>query len=369
MKQTKYLVVAIALLLLIAISACTSTPTGKITNQIIKIGFIGPLTGEAASFGQDMRNGVELALQESGRDNIKIIYEDTKLSNKEGVTVINKLIQIDGAKIIIGAEGSSVINAILPITNSNQALVISPSASADSLSQDDYFFRTLTRDSFKVDMIVDYVYNRLGKRKAAILFLNTDSTVGIKDRVIKEFERLGGKIVSSEGYELDETDFRTRLIKIKEKNPDVIFTSSYSEDFGTILKQAREIGISQQIVIPLEMAEDPSVKEIAGEAANGVYYVYPEERNNKQAKVFKEKYKEVFGKEPGAFSAESYDATILVIKMIEICGENTDCIKRELLKIKNYDGASGILSFDLNGDVEKPWSIKKIENQQFVVVK
>jgi branched-chain amino acid transport system substrate-binding protein len=209
----------------------------------------------------------------------------------------------------------------------------------------------------------------LGYKEIAVLYINNEWGVGLKDVFEKEFENLGGKILISEGFEQDAKDFRTQLIKIKAKNPKVIFIPVYYIEAGLILKQAKELGIKAQFLSG-DSIEKPEFIEIAGELAEGIIFgapTYDPESKESLIKNFVDKYQSKFGKKPTVVAAHAYDATNIIALTLEKCEENATCIKDELYKIKDFPGVSGKTSFDKNGDAIKEILLKTVKNGQFVL--
>jgi len=136
---------------------------------------------------------------------------------------------------------------------------------------------------------------------------------------------------------------------------------------GWIMKQAKELGIETQMVAPAGTI-GPELIEIAGTAADGLIYNTEFDLNSEREVVqnFRIKYKEKYGEDPEIFAALGYDSTMIISDMLKICGPDATCIKDELYKVKDYDGASGVISFDENGDVIKPLIYMTIKDGEHV---
>jgi branched-chain amino acid transport system substrate-binding protein len=175
--------------------------------------------------------------------------------------------------------------------------------------------------------------------------------------------RHGIDIPVMEGYRTDITDFKEQLARIKEKNPDAIFLLSYPKDMGIILKQAYEEGIRTKFLAP-DTFSDPGIIAGAGKITEGIVYVMPEEKfSDEFVKNFKKKYR----KNPNAFNALNYDALNLLAIAIERGGNSGEAIKNELLKIKDYEGATGSITFDEKGNaINRPLKLKTIKEGKAV---
>ena len=168
------LVAAVAALLVLTVGA------GVFAQQQVVIGTLGPLTGDYASYGTSVANGVELAVNEanaSGRYNyvFRLQKEDTRGDAVEAVNAINKLIELDRVSAIVGAVLSGEVMTAGPIAQDEGVPFITPSGTAPAISEiGDYEFRNVITDDVQSAQMVDYVVNVLGLRRIAVLYSNND---------------------------------------------------------------------------------------------------------------------------------------------------------------------------------------------------
>lgn len=118
-----------------------------VLEEQFKIGFMGPLSGSEARYGESIKRGVELAKKEVGIKNLKILYEDSKCDGKEAVNAINKLISSDKVSVIIGEVCSGVTLAVAPIAEQQKVAMISPASTSSKMSEFPYLFRTVPSDA------------------------------------------------------------------------------------------------------------------------------------------------------------------------------------------------------------------------------
>jgi branched-chain amino acid transport system substrate-binding protein len=371
-KQIIIGVVIVLVLAAIAGALIYMPPAGP---EEIKIGAILPLTGEAAKYGEDAKLGIDFAVEEinaAGGINgkkIQVVYEDSQAAPSQGVAAIQKLITVDKVPVIIGAMASSVTLAIAPIAEENKVVLLSPASSAAKITEaGDYIFRNEFSDAYGGKVQAESTWDELGIRDVAILYVNNDYGVGVADTFEETFESLGGNITAIESFEQGATDFRTQLTKIKDSYPDAIVVFGYNEVI-LILKQAKELGIETQILCN-PMFEDPEILEKLGDLAEGVIYVYyggfDPKSEEEQIKVFVSSFSEKYGREPGYYSALSYDAMKIISLAIEKGAFKSEGIKSALYAIKDYPGLTGTTTFDENGDVIKPVTLKTVRNGEFV---
>jgi branched-chain amino acid transport system substrate-binding protein len=345
--------------------------------NIINIGVVGPFTGEGATYGSAMKRGIELALDEvnskGGILNKKVIatYEDDRLTQKDGINAINKLINADNVQAIIGSAASKVTLAIAPFAEKAHVVLISSISTADTIKYSgDYIFRDVPPNKQQGITAAKFVYNDLDKTNVAVFYKNDDYGASLSSAFISAFKELGGKILVVDSYSPDATDFRDQLIKIKSKKPDVIFFPGNYQESGIILRQGKELRI-KSIFVGGDGSYSPELIKIAGVAADGSYYTLmslPPDTAKSFLK-FKAAYYKKYNETPDVYSVYSYDAAMVIFKAIEKAGEyEGEKIKDELYKI-NYQGVTGDLKFDNYGEVNKDYSVYLVRNGSFVLFK
>lgn len=338
----------------------------------IKIGAILPLTGDLATYAEGMRNAINLAVENSGmKDKVQVIFEDDHgCLPTDAVSAVQKLINLDKVDGILGTMCTGSTLAIAPITEQNKIIVIAPSATGKNLSTaGDYVYRVIASDVDKSIAVAKYAYGK-EYRKAALLFdSGQDALVSQRDDVKKTFSDLGGQIAIEESFISKDKDLRSQLSKIKNADPEIIFVGAMPDTLGLILKQAKDLGIKSVFISTDTSGGTQPVIDIAGDATNGLIFPFATTPDNKEYAAFINIYKTKYGQEPPAYAAEGYDAAMLLVKSLAISDRTAEKIKNELQTTgQNYYGASGIITFDENGDVQKPMIIKAIQNGQFVEI-
>jgi len=367
MKKIWILIIVIVIIIVAIVIFYKPKP-----REVIKIGVVLPLSGSASTYGISAKEGIDLALEElnaTQKRKIELIYEDDQCNPEKAVDAAQKLINVDSVRIIIGHICSSAALAVAPIAEKNKVILFSPGASApDYKNAGDYIFRNRQDISDEVSKTAEIVKN-FNINKIAMIYVNNDYGVSSKDIFTKRFEELGGKVELAESYQQDATDFRTQLTKIKKAEPEAMFLAGLIKESATIIKQSSELGLKVRIFSTIGV-EGKELLEIAGPAAEGIIYSAPffdVKSTDPIVKEFINRYKEKYKKDPTyVFAANGYDALEILNSAVKKCDTNTDCIKDQLYKIKDYPGASGMTTFDQNGDVSKPIMIKTIKNGQFV---
>ena len=337
--------------------------------SIIKIGAILPLTGNGAIYGNDLKKGIELAYEESLiKDKIQISYEDDAALPKTGVNALNNLI-LKKVDIVIGGVMSSVANSLLPIVNKNKVLLLSPKATDPKLSQNDYFFRIWPTDIIDGKISASYIMDSLKLKRVAVFYPNGDYGVGISKVFCEIIESKGGEIVYNDGYDGNSSNFRTQLEKIKQCKPDILFLPSYIKELLPILKQLNELNCNFYIA-GVSSYYEKDVKTNAGILFNKIFFTYPlysAESKDPVVVPFVNSFKKKYNNTPNAFSACGYDSFKLLESAIIELQKNKKAISANNLKtyfelMKQYNGVTGILTFDKNGDAIKNMRIIWLKN-------
>lgn len=332
----------------------------------IKIGWIGPLTGDVAAIGTGMRDAVELAVKEVNAEGginghpVEMVYENGGCEAKMASTAATKLINIDRVMAILGGTCTPETLSIAPLAEDARIPEVSASASAPSVTNaGDYVFRVVPSDAFAGQYAAQYAYNTLGKRNVGIIHSLNDYGQGIADVFAAEFERLGGTVTVKEGFADGEKDFRTALTKISTAaDVDVIFAPLFPESAAAAVRQIRELGLSQTL-LGADTYSDPVLQQADG--LEEVIYVLQSTEENES---FKEKFMaETQRPDVPVYSPQQYDAARILFDTIANVGIDGEDIKNALYQVKEYPGVSGMITFDENGDlVGAKYDVWKIEN-------
>jgi len=349
--------IALAMLIIVG---CATTPIG-VKEKPIKIGVLTPLTGDAVIWGIAAKQGIDLAYNDLENKNIELIYEDSMCDPVQGNKAAHKLVHMDKVDAIIGTICSSVTLAISPLAEERQMILISTGASNPKISNaGDFVFRLYPSDLLEGAEIAEFASKNFDT--FAILYLNNDYGVGLKQVFTETVEKNGKKVLASESFELNANDFRTQLVKIKDKNPDAIVAFGNPEETPLIAKQIKELGLKNKVIMNGPSVEIEGFLDSAGNSAENIIYAMP---IMPTAESFRELHKTVYNEEPGLMAPLGYDTLTILAQSMQGCKDSV-CVKNKIYQFQNYNGASGIVSFDENGDVIKPFEIKIVKDGAFI---
>jgi len=340
----------------------------------VTIGWIGPLSGQYASYGKQVKVGTEIAVEEvntaggiHGRT-LVVVYEDDQLDPKKGIAAFNKLVSVNGVPVVIQAAGSNVMLAQAPVAERKQVVLISPTCTSPAISEaGDYVFRIAPSDTYQGKVIAEIARKELDAATAAVLYINNDYGVGLKDVFLAEFKEMGGSVALSEGFAPETRDFRTLLGKVKGLAPDVVFLSSLYQEASLILKQAQELGLSVQF-IGGDGCFAPELLERTGDAAEGMLVInmrWDPKSDDPQVRAFVERVKAETGKEPEVYTALGYDCLNVVVEAIRESGTSGPTVKNNLYAIRALPGLTGATTFDAQGDVLKQYDLFVVDKHTF----
>lgn len=371
MTQKSKITLILVIVLGIIIVGYTFAQVAEQEKSVIKIGAALPLTGKMASFGEDMKHGFDLALNEINQQNnyqLEIIYEDTQAEADIAVNSVTKLINIDQVPIILGPARSNNVLAVAPITEQNKVILFTPIASAEDISfAGDYVFRNRETASFHGQVMAEFL-NSKGIEKVAVMMANSANSITYGKNLSQRFEELGGQVVYSTEYNDQATDFKTEILKAKNAGAQAFYVAvAAGFDAGIIVRQIRELGFDGLITASMGV-ESPEFVEGAGQAAEGVIWTSAMlDESNARTKDYKKNYHDLAGKESSVYAANAYDGLHMLSQALDSCkGPNTDCIRDYLYSLKDYPGIGGRTSFDQNGDVAKDLFLKTVKNNQFI---
>ncbi|WP_269919240.1 ABC transporter substrate-binding protein [Caldifermentibacillus hisashii] len=336
---------------------------GDAKGETIKIGANLELSGEVASYGQSISEGMELAIEEindsGGVDGkkIKVVKVDNKSDNAEAASAATRLTSQENVLAIIGAATSGNTIAQAQIANDTKTILLSPSGTAPNVTENEdgsineYVFRTSYIDPFQGTVAANFATKELGVKTAAIYSDSaSDYAKGLAAAFKETFQKAGGKIVAEESYVAGDTDFRSTLTRIKSANPEFVFIPGYYEEVGLIVKQARESGVT----VPLMGADgwdSPTLVDLAGkDALNNTFITNHYSAQDPDTKIqefvtkFKEKYKD---KSPDAFNALGYDSVYLLVDAIKRAGSlDREAVKDALAETKDISLVTGVVTID-----------------------
>jgi branched-chain amino acid transport system substrate-binding protein len=348
-----------------------ATATGS--SNTIKVGLNYELSGNVATYGQGLVEGIELGFEEINKNGgvlgkqVELVKKDNKSDATEAANVSTALTTKDKVVLLLGPATSGNTKAASPAATTSKVPLVSASATADDVTVDkngkvrQYIFKTCFSDSFQGVIMANFASSDLKAKKAAILQdVTSDYSKGLLTSFKGQFTKLGGNIVDEEAYKSKDNDFNAVLTKIKAANPDVLYVPGYYEEVGLIVKQARQLGLNVPI-LGGDGYESPKLAEIAGASVlNNVYYTnhYSSTDTSPEVVKFKDAFKAKYNKAPDAFNALGYDLAYFAADAIKRAGAaDAAKIQQALAETKDFKGVTGTISIDKQHNAVKSITI------------
>ncbi len=376
MRTVSIAVLLAAAMFLVGCSGSRSEgPSGEAdgVDKVIKIGMVGPLTGDYATYGQSVRNGVQTAIDEINADGgvngytLQLIAEDSRGESTEAANAIQKLIDQDRVTAIVGAVLSGETATVAPIAQDSGVLMVTPSSTAPGLTDiGDYIFRNVITDDVQAQQMAEYAVSELGFNKLAVIYANNDYGVALKDNFTAKAQELGASIVGTESYLDGDEDFRAQLTKIGDEI-EALYIAGYYTEAAKIAQQARRQGI-EAIFLGADGFYSEKLVELGGDAVEGAAFTagFYSGDEVEAVQAFVSSYKQKYSQEPDMFAANAYDTMKIVAQALAKAGNDRAALKDEMAAIKDFPGVTGTTSFDAKGEAVKDVVILKIENGTFV---
>lgn len=323
-----------------------------------RIGAIDPLTGPFAAYGEPVRDGMLLAVDEinakggiNGRK-IELLLEDDGGDPKVSVNAFTKLATVSKVPVIIGPLSSGASMATAPLADRYRVVQLSTLAGTIDLTKaGDFVFRIYPSSEIGSRYIAKVAIERFKAKRVAILYPNNPFGVASNKFVTEVVKQAGVEVVAVETFNDGDRDFRTQLTKVIRARPDVLLCSAYYEEGAQILVQAKQLGLR----VPI-LGEDGwfgPIAAIAGDTLQSLYFANvafgPEYKNNQPMQQFIAMFEQRFNKKPNSFSAAGYAAVHVLKHAIETGGYDGAKIKDALYKT-DLPTAFGTIKYDRNGD-------------------
>ncbi|MEU7477121.1 branched-chain amino acid ABC transporter substrate-binding protein [Lentzea sp. NPDC042327] len=339
----------------------------------LTVGVVAPLSGNLSALGIGIKQSAELAVDEANKKctvkgyKLQVSAQDDEANPAKGAQAATKLSTDPNVVGVVGTLNSSVAQTVQPILRDKKIPQVSPANTNPSLTrgndfltapkrQFDNYFRVCATDDLQGPFAANYMVEKAGKKKIAIITDGKTYGKGLADEFAKQVAKKGGTIVGTETVGEKDTDFSGVVSKIKGLAPEAVYYGGEYPAAGPLSKQMKDNGLN----VPLMGGDgiyDQKFIDLGGKEGDLATSVGAPTESLETAKAFVTAYKEKFGKEDfAAYGAFSYDAANAIIgglaKTVE-GGEWGDAKRDAMLtNVGAYSGsgATGEVKFDQYGD-------------------
>jgi len=361
-----------AIFLIVFVLALLMTGCGK-SNEPIKVGMFGPLSGSMSVAGQHQKDGAQFAADEINAaggilgKQLQMIFDDTEGVPQNAVNVMNKFLYKDMVTATMGSNNSPEVLAALDLIKKAETPHIVPSGVAFAIthSGNPWVFRVTATDELFSKALVDYAVKTLQLKKYAVIYDTNDYGQGGMKLVNDFLKGHGITPVLVEGYNKGTKDFSPQLLKAKDAGADgIIVWGNYTEG-AQLVRQVKELAIPGKVLVSTGVTIG-NFYELAADAANGIIGVSPGfhlDRKDAKAQDFIKNYEAKKGYKPDLNVVMAYDAVKVFAKAVQDAkSADKKAIREALAKIKDFEVISGKLTFNANGDGGTATLIYTVEN-------
>lgn len=372
-----------SLFVLGSLAACSGS--GDTDADTLLIGGIGPITGGAAIYGNAVKNGMQLAIDEinaaGGVNGIKLAmdFQDDEHKSDKAVNAYNTL-KDNGAQLIIGTVTSQPCKAVAPLAEEDNMFLLTPSGSAVECVAAPNAFRICFSDPDQGAASAKYIGDHNVAQKVAIIYDSSDVySKGIYDSFMGEVANQPFEVVESQAFTSDsKSDFSVQLQKIKDSGADLVFLPIYYQEAALILQQAETIGIDDTVKYFGCDGLDGLVAQLEDDAAlaDGVILLTPfaADASDEKTQTFTAAYKAAFNDEiPNQFAADGYDAVYTIAEAMKkanitdakiSASDLSDALTAVMTQI-TVEGVTGTMTWNAEGEPTKDPRAMYIENGSY----
>lgn len=359
--------------LLLVVAGC-----GGSGQQVVKVALVAPLTGDISAHGQGMKRAAQMAVDEANaakrfpQYKLEFAAFDDRGDPKEAVTVANQIISDPTIIGIVGHLNSGCSIPASQVYAKRKVLMITPASTNPKLTQQGLknVFRLCTTDDVQGPFAADFVIDSLGFKQVAVIHDKTAYGLGLAEQFRERFQVRSGPVISFDGIDVGEKDYKALLTKIKSTSPQLIYFGGMHPECGLITKQAKELGLN----VPVFSGDGvltPEYITIGGPATEGdmssMTGLPPEKLP--AAQKFIDNYARLYpGVDMQPYDPYTYEAINIVLDALEKVGTDRDKLIQYVAGV-NYKGILGESSFDELGDTRnKTITIYRVTNGKFVYV-
>ena len=342
----------------------------------LRFGLAMPLTGGQATYGQDQVRAAQWALDAingaggvNGRK-LEAITLDTQADAQIGIQAANRLVSVENVPVFVTAW-SEVVKAVAPVANDGKVVELSVGANSAQIAKlGEYVYTTFPLADVDITAVARYEAATMGKKRAAVLYINTETGIVAAEIYRKVFTQAGGSVVAYEAYDPKATDWTGQILKVRLASPDVIHIQGLVADTPQVIAQLRQLGMTQTISSYSSIYNPRLIRQL-GAAAEGVVAtsLAPGPTDNPAVKAYVERWKKEVGREPNGLPYTQYlhDAPYMIAatfrgmeaKKLPITGEN---FRAEMLAIGTFDlPLTGKLVINADHTVKKPVYLMQVK--------
>ena len=332
--------------------------------QATRVGVIAPLTGHVATYGQDLKKGIDIAFEEE--PDFKVFYQDSKAQAVTGLNAMRQLRKTRGINFFIGDATTTVTLLIAEEAQNNKTPLLVPIASGNDIrNKGDYVFMNCPRNEKQSIAAAKFIAENLNLKRVGIIHQQIPYGVELSEKFVEELKKYGIEPLFNESFQDAQTGLRNIIVRAREANPEIIFIPMEYESAALVLRQCKEQGLACDF-IGTDGAYSEKLVELAGNAAEGFYFtMFPLNTDSEYYKEFETKFKAKYNAVPNVFSCYGYESARNMITAIKNTDGTPEAVKNYFYN-NEFDSFTGKLKFDETGEAIRDFGIIKVVNSNFI---
>ncbi|RMH68577.1 MAG: outer membrane protein assembly factor BamD [Gemmatimonadetes bacterium] len=341
--------------------------------KALSIGLICPLTGRYAVYGQAVQAGIKLAIKKfESREGIQInlVTRDSQADPIVALQAVNQLIEAEEVVAILGPVMSDPTVVVAGVAQGHHIPLITPTATDRDISSiGSYIFRLNATTATQGVEMADYAVNELGYRKFGLLYSTNPGAIQLARSFENRVLQYGGFIVSDQQFVEGTTDFREQMEALKAAEPEAIYIPATPAEAVLIAPQLAYHHIDAQI-LGSEGWGDESVIRLGERYVNHAIFTaqFYSSTDSPVGTQFQSTFQYEYGYKPDRTAALGYDAVNLILSCVAQGNTTPTAIQQCLARTRDYEGASGKITFLESGDAKRDVVLLTIIDGNFVEV-
>jgi branched-chain amino acid transport system substrate-binding protein len=331
--------------------------------RVVELGAVLPLTGSYSAYGQSLRRGILLAVDEVNREGgvegrrLDVEIRDSASDPQRALEEFRSLITVRRIPATIGGGTSGETLAMAPLANQFQRILLSPSASSPRItSAGDWVFRNWPSDELEGRTLADFAAYSLHATRLLVLSEQNPYADGVRSVFEERFKAMGRSVRTLTVTAPRSAEDAAQSAMEGLGDAQAVLMVGYGEDLMPLLQAMRARGLDRPVLSVSSMAETTLLRRFAAASEGAIFPrpVFDPGASSPDVRLFVSDYRSRFGEEPDIYAAHAYDAVGILAAVMRGSGVRPQEMRRGLLALRNYEGVAGVTSFDAHGDAIQP---------------
>ncbi|TRZ64904.1 MAG: hypothetical protein D4Q79_00500 [Spirochaetia bacterium] len=364
MNKNKKIIIGAIIITIVAVLVGWQIYGNKQSNSSsIKIGALIVSSGDAAAWGENAKNAIDLAVEEINNNGgingkkIEVLYEDTAGEPKRAVSAYQKFVSVDKVDVIIGPLSQAEVAAVAPLIAQDKIPVVTPSYAPFQNRPVAYNPLLIWMDpTIEAEKMAEYVFNQ-GIKNISVVGTKDSWEMEVTEAFANKFSAMGGKVLFRELLQPDTNDVKATVTKALNSKPEAIFAGTYYQ-FVPLVKTIKELGYKGKLY---SIEVDAYLAGETKPLSDNMQFIAPDF----YAGEFMQKFEKKYNRKPGIPAGQAYDSMYILAQLMDN-KKNDDNIIKAMSEFKSYDGVSGKITITGDYKTIMPTAIFEVQNGDII---